>query len=82
MGSRQSQQGYSHNNSNNGYELMRGSTPSGTQYSNVNPTSLGSLRLLLNHTLDRVLPPKTYDKLNSLLLQQHPNKVCIFRRNQ
>ncbi|XP_077293823.1 ras GTPase activating protein 1 [Arctopsyche grandis] len=65
-----SRQGFSHQNSGSGNELNRGSTPSGTQYSNITPTSLGSLRLNLHHTLDRVLPSQAYDGLRSLLLQQ------------
>lgn len=51
------------------------STPPGTRLSSDN--SLGSLRLQVQYTEDRVFPANVYDNLKNLLLQSIHIQVSI-----
>lgn len=52
-----------------------GTTPPGTRQSRNEDSSLGSLRLVLHHIVDPVLPSHSYDKLRALLLKSPQYKV-------
>lgn len=55
------------------------STPPGTRLSSDN--SLGSLRLQIQYTEDRVFPANVYDNLKNLLLESLNVQVRHFSKN-
>lgn len=58
-----------------GGALSRGATPPGTRLSAAGSAALGSLRLLLQYTVDHVFPLSHYRKLEELFLRSVQQKV-------
>ena len=61
-----------------GGALSRGATPPGTRLSAAGSATLGSLRLLLQYTVDHVFPLHHYTQLEELFLRSVQQKVCLF----
>lgn len=61
-----------------GGALSRGATPPGTRLSAAGSATLGSLRLLLQYTVDHVFPLHHYTQLEELFLRSVQQKVSVF----
>lgn len=60
-----------------GGALSRGATPPGTRLSAAGSATLGSLRLLLQYTVDHVFPLDHYRKLEECFLRSVHQKVKL-----
>lgn len=62
-----------------GGALSRGATPPGTRLSAAGGAALGSLRLLLQYTVDHVFAIHHYRRLEELFLRSVTQKVNLTR---